>query len=137
MWYNEPTIIVAFWSGDISAEDMESFADAIRVLLADAEAPLYVLVNTADVVSPYMNMGTIRSTMRGIMDDERVALWLAYGVTNAIVNFLLTFVSRAFSLKVRTFETWQDAQDFLEGLDTGLDFSRRPAPSAAENSETG
>jgi hypothetical protein len=127
-WYDAPHIIVAFWSGEATAQDMQDFALEAGSLMAEAEAPIYIVADTGQVTRPYMNMADIRATLKGVMDDERLVMFVGYNVKIPIVNFLISVLTRTFSLKTRTFDSWESAQTFLDSLDTGLDFSRIPNP---------
>jgi hypothetical protein len=136
IWYNAPYVIVCFWSGETTLDDVQNGVAAVQALMADAQAPVFILSDTADLTKPFMNMGALRKNVRLLLEDERVVWLLAYYVRRPIVNFLVMFLARTFSLKARTFSSWEGTQAFLEALDTGIDFSRMPLPPIGDTSET-
>jgi hypothetical protein len=136
-WYSAPHVIICFWSGETTLQDVQNGVAAVRALMAEAEAPIIILNNTADLTKPFMNMGALRSNLRDILQDERVIMLLAYYVHRPLVNFLVMFLAQAFSLKARTFRSWEGTRAFLEKLDTGIDFSQVPVPPTNQPSEAG
>lgn len=120
-WLIENAVIHSTYAGDLSIEDFQESVSNVVAYFDASDRPLvHVLVDNKDVESHPTRLGELNRLTRPMFDHPKMGWLIIYGYTNPVAKFLSKMLAQIFKTRFRMVETYDEAVEFLQWVDTTL-----------------
>ena len=115
-WYNAPHIVFVKFSGKLTEEDFAGFrADLIALVREVPESQVHTLLDVTEVQG-FPTINVVVQQIRGLLEQfPNRNMSTAYGA-NALVRFIVETLLKFTSLRIRLFDTREDALVLINQL---------------------
>jgi hypothetical protein len=118
-WVVQGRVVLEKAFGDVTIEELVRFNAEVTTLIAEQGiAPVHVIVDLTNVGKYPSSLKDIMSTMRQRVPDK--VGWMLVVTQNPIMRFVASIIFQLARLRVRMFQTIQEALDFLKENDDSL-----------------
>ncbi len=107
--------------GRQSADDIrQSVDEQVALLNASSRPRVHILVDLYDATGPRtFDIAEVRDALRRIIQHHRMG-WLLITGTHEVTRVAVAMVLSQFQIRMRVFETTEDALDFLYDIDSAV-----------------
>ena len=126
-WYIEGEVIYVQYSGVASVEEMRNVMMETNVYLAQGNRPLVHILVDATHVTKASTLVEIAQAMKGFKPDPHMGWVITVGEQDKLVKFVNSIARQIWRARQRSFDTMDEAIDFLREVDDELDWSKAEA----------
>ncbi len=123
-WYIEGQVSYAQCISPCDAEEFRAGLEEIDVLLGQGQRPLIHTIVDLTRLEESIGLVQMAKAIRGRKPDPRVGWVIMVGEQNKVVRFSASVVRQILQMRQRSFDTLDEALDFLRDIDSGIDWSR-------------
>jgi hypothetical protein len=126
-WYIEGEVVYVQYSGVASVEEMHQEMIEANEFLAQGTRPLvHMLVDTTKVTKA-STLVEVAQAMKGFRLDPHAGWIITVGEPDKLVKFITSIARQIWRVRQRSFDTMDEAIDFLREVDGELDWNKAEA----------
>jgi hypothetical protein len=130
-WYIEGEVIYIQNRLETSTQELHDLLMDINAYIAQSERPLVHVINDLSQVTKPFSLVEIAQALKGIRPDPRMGWVIMVGEKDKLVKFISSIARQLLHVRQRSYETLEEALDFLRDIDSGLDWSKADAGGVA------
>jgi hypothetical protein len=123
-WYVEHQVIFVKYWGEVTLDETRRQIEMNFFYNDQSTAPLvHAIIDLSGVTKP-LNMAEMAAALKGLKPHPRSGWMITVGEKDPVVRFLSSVARQLFKLRQRAFHTFEEAVEFLKGMDTTIDWNK-------------
>jgi hypothetical protein len=136
-WYVDNKILFIQYWGEVTVDDLRRQIELNNRYIDESDAPLvHMIIDVSQITQP-ASMKDLTAALAGFKPHPRGGWTITVGEKDPLTKFVSYIGRQLFRLRQRSFETFQQAVDFLKFMDTTIDWSKADRSTLMNTQETG
>ena len=123
-WYIEGEITYAQCISPCSAEEFRAGLEEIDAYLEQGKRPLIHTIVDLTRLEETIGLVKMAQAIKGRKPNPRTGWVIMVGEQNKVIRFSASVVRQVLQMRQRSFDTLEEALDFLHYIDSGIDWSK-------------
>lgn len=128
-WYVEKRVILGCPVGDLFPSDYDDVEARVVAMIEEGIAPVHLIYDMRHIGQVNVPFLRVIQSGQGYLTHPKFGWGITYGQKqNRLLSFMAATAAQWFQVRNRVFDTAEEAQTFLMGMDESLDLADLPAP---------
>lgn len=120
-WLIENAVVFTEYSGEVTLDEVtESIEEVLWRFNISQRQLIHMVVDTKDLDAHPTNLAEINRIVKPLLQHKQAGWFIMLGNQNPVTKFLAEMLAQISRVRFRAFGNWEEAREFLQGMDAGL-----------------